>query len=73
MSRLHVPCYKFKANKETYQQAYKATAHESIRREAYIFDPVTAGIQSKSSISDFFSTHPSVKRRLKAIGFTLKD
>ncbi len=56
-------------NKDAYQAAYKATPHETVRREAYIFDPVVAGIESKQSVSDFFSTHPSVKKRLKAIGF----
>lgn len=61
-----------KQNKEAYQAAYKGTAHESVRREAYIFDPLKAGIESKSSISDFFSTHPSIKKRLAAIGFVKK-
>ena len=58
-----------KANRKEYSQAYKSTAHEGVRREAYIFDPLKAGIESKSSVSDFFSTHPSIKKRLQAIGF----
>jgi len=60
-------------HKVDYGQAYQQTPHESVRREAYIFDPLRAGIESKRSVSDFFSTHPSIKRRLRAIGFSLKD
>lgn len=56
-------------HKAVYQAAYKSTAHESVRREAYIFDPVRAGIKAKNSASDFFSTHPSIQKRLEAIGF----
>jgi heat shock protein HtpX len=58
-----------KSHREDYSAAYKKTAHESVRREAYIFDPLKAGIESKSSISDFFSTHPTIQKRLHAIGF----
>lgn len=61
------------ANIERYANEYNSTPHESIRREAYIFDPVTAGIGAKSSMSDFFSTHPSVEKRLQALGFKLKQ
>ena len=59
-------------NNETYGQAYAQTPHESIRRAAYIFDPIKAGIEVKRSPSDFFSTHPSLAKRLAAIGFKLK-
>ncbi len=55
-------------NKAQYAADYSATAHESIRRQAYIFDPVVAGIEAHRSISDMFSTHPSVEQRLKAMG-----
>ncbi len=55
-------------NKEAYNQAYAATPHESIRRQAYIFDPVQAGIETDKSASDYFSTHPDIKKRLAAIG-----
>lgn len=61
-----------KSHQQEYSERYKKTPHESVRREAYIFDPLKAGIESKSSITDFFSTHPSVKKRLEAIGFTQK-
>lgn len=57
------------ANSEAYAAFYNSTPHEGIRREAYIFDPVTAGISVKSSLSDVFSTHPSIEKRLAAIGF----
>lgn len=58
------------ANKERYSKAYAATPHEAIRREAYIFDPIKAGIESPRAINDFFSTHPGIENRLKALGFT---
>lgn len=59
-------------NREQYSQDYQQTPHENIRREAYIFDPIQAGIESPSSISDFFSTHPSMEVRLAALGFKKK-
>lgn len=55
-------------NKKQYAAAYNATAHESIRRQAYIFDPIAAGINADKSVSDFFSTHPNIHDRLAAIG-----
>jgi len=61
------------ANAEQYAEEYDRTPHESVRREAYIFDPVKAGIESSNSLSDFFSTHPSVKNRLAAIGIRTKN
>jgi heat shock protein HtpX len=56
---------------DTYSMTYAYTPHENIRREAYIFDPIQAGLQGPSSISDFFSTHPTLSNRLKALGFKL--
>lgn len=61
-----------KANKEEYAYIYGSTPHESVRREAYIFDPLKAGIGVRQSLSDLFSTHPSLQARLRALGFTLK-
>lgn len=58
-----------KQNSAQYSKEYNQTAHDSIRREAYIFDPVKAGIEAKSALSDIFSTHPSIEKRLKALGF----
>lgn len=59
-------------NKEAYGQAYDQTPHENVRREAYIFDPVQAGIDPMSSLADVFSTHPKLEDRLNAIGFKTK-
>lgn len=56
-------------HRDAYTEAYQRTPHENVRREAYIFDPLEAGIQDVSSISDLFSTHPSIETRLAALGF----
>ncbi|MBI5447450.1 MAG: zinc metalloprotease HtpX [Gammaproteobacteria bacterium] len=55
-------------NKENYRQQYARTAHEDVRRAAYIYDPIQAGIEPVTSLSGIFSTHPSIKERLKALG-----
>lgn len=60
-------------NREEYFRAYAQTRHESLRQAAYIFDPVTVGIQPMHSLSDFFSTHPSLVKRLAAIGYKVKE
>lgn len=60
-------------NLDRYQAEYSQTPHESIRREAYIFDPKLAGISNFQSLSDLFSTHPSIQRRLAALGFKSKN
>ena len=57
------------ANQSVYNSAYQQTPHENVRREAYIFDPVQAGIESTGALTDMFSTHPSLKDRLAALGF----
>lgn len=57
------------AHREDYATAYASTPHENVRREAYLFDPSEAGIKSMMSISDAFSTHPSLEARLAALGF----
>ncbi|EKD69780.1 MAG: heat shock protein HtpX [uncultured bacterium] len=59
-------------NRDRYNAMYQQTPHENVRREAYIFDPSEAGIKSIMSVSDFFSTHPSLETRLKALGFSQK-
>ena len=59
-------------NQEAYNQEYQSTPHENVRREAYIFDPAQAGIDSMSSLADVFSTHPNIKDRLAALGFDQK-
>lgn len=56
-------------NKEKYAMLYHNTAHEEVRREAYIFDPTQAGISLGQSIGNMFSTHPPLAERLAALGF----
>ncbi|HSW69109.1 MAG TPA: zinc metalloprotease HtpX [Gammaproteobacteria bacterium] len=56
-------------NQSAYNAAYQETPHENVRREAYIFDPVQAGIESTGGLTDIFSTHPNLKDRLAALGF----
>lgn len=60
-------------NVERYSAAYQNTPHESVRREAYIFDPKQAGISNMQSLSDLFSTHPNIQKRLAALGFQPRD
>lgn len=62
----------YDAHQEHYSQEYKETPHESVRREAYIFDPTVAGISGMQSLSDLFSTHPNIVKRLAALGYKLK-
>ena len=59
-------------NRDQYSAEYQQTPHENVRREAYIFDPAQAGIQSLTSISDMLSTHPSLETRLAALGIKSK-
>ncbi|OAI45752.1 heat-shock protein HtpX, partial [Gammaproteobacteria bacterium SCGC AG-212-F23] len=51
---------------DKYSAEYQQTPHENVRREAYIFDPVQAGIEPMSSLADAFSTHPNLASRLQA-------
>lgn len=55
-------------NRDFYRQEYGQTAHEDVRRAAYLYDPVKTGIEPVHSFSSMFSTHPSIDARLKAIG-----
>lgn len=61
------------ANAAAYDQAYNATAHEDVRRAAYLYDPAQAGIDRPKTLNSLFSTHPDLEDRLAAIGFKLKD
>ncbi len=61
------------ANAGAYDQAYNATAHEDVRRAAYLYDPAQAGIDRPRTLNSLFSTHPDLEDRLAAIGFKLKD
>jgi heat shock protein HtpX len=63
----------YSENSDKYSAITQETSHENIRREAYIFDPTQAGIQATSSISDLFSTHPSLETRLAALGYKQKN
>lgn len=60
-------------HEDTYRSAYQQTPHENVRREAYIFDPIQAGIEPMNSLADLFSTHPNLKDRLAAIGIQVKQ
>jgi heat shock protein HtpX len=49
------------------QQSYKANKNENLRRASYIFDPFSAGLTG-GDMSDMFSTHPSIEKRLASMG-----
>ena len=59
----------YKQNAQDRKVSQKQTAHENVRLQAYIFDPVTAGFTKSGMHSELFSTHPSIKNRLKALGY----
>lgn len=59
-------------NVEHYAQGYGQTAHEDVRRAAYLYDPVKTGIEPVKSIASLFSTHPDMKDRLAALGVKQK-
>lgn len=58
-------------NAESYSKQYGQTAHEDVRRASYIFDP--ASFDPVKSLSSAFSTHPSVEKRLTALGFNKRE
>lgn len=58
---------------DRYAAAYQQTPHESVRREAYIFDPILQGVAGAQGPTDLFSTHPGILKRLAALGFKLKQ
>jgi heat shock protein HtpX len=55
-------------HRDKYRYEYAHTAHEEVRRAAYIYDPAKA-LGAIQSFSGAFSTHPSLADRLKALGF----
>ncbi len=59
------------ANAELYIKEYGQTPHEQVRQESYLFDP--SDIDPIKSLSSSFSTHPSIEKRLEAIGFKSKN
>ncbi|MBB71904.1 MAG: zinc metalloprotease HtpX [Legionellales bacterium] len=58
----------YQANADAYASDYRRTAHEEVRRASYIYDPSQAGLRG-ADLSSAFSTHPSLKQRLQALGF----
>ncbi|MDF3054502.1 MAG: hypothetical protein K0Q74_409 [Gammaproteobacteria bacterium] len=63
----------YEQNQAAYSQFAENTNHESIRRQAYLFDPSQAGLRASSTTNDMFSTHPSVEKRLEALGLKKRD
>lgn len=57
-----------KNNAKAYAKLYGDTAHEQVRQAAYLYNP--AAIDPVKSLSSAFATHPAIKDRLAAIGFT---
>lgn len=55
---------------EQYEQEYGNTPHEQVRHASYLFDP--SDIDPVKSLSNAFSTHPTIPKRLEAIGFKRK-
>jgi heat shock protein HtpX len=53
-----------------YHDDYGSTAHEEVRQASYLFDP--SSLDPIKSFNNFFSTHPSIEDRLRALGFRLK-
>lgn len=56
---------------EEYGQQYAQTAHEDVRRAAYLYDPVQSGIERVKSLANLFSTHPDIQHRLAALGIKM--
>ncbi|MDF1683154.1 MAG: zinc metalloprotease HtpX [Legionellaceae bacterium] len=54
-------------NQTQYATEYGQTAHESVRRASYIFEPKR--FNGDNYFSDMFTTHPSLEKRLQALGF----
>lgn len=55
---------------EQYAQEYGGTPHEQVRQASYLFDP--SSIDPIKSLTNAFSTHPSLDQRLRALGFKRK-
>jgi heat shock protein HtpX len=55
---------------EEYSQAYGNTPHEQVRQASYLFDP--SDLDPVKSLSSAFATHPSINKRLEALGFKRK-
>lgn len=57
----------FNENKKESEKYNENTAHENLRHQSYIYTPNNKNISTY--ISDFFGTHPSISKRLDAIGY----
>ncbi|KTD74544.1 zinc metalloprotease HtpX [Legionella tucsonensis] len=55
---------------EHYSKEYGNTPHEQIRQASYLFNP--SNIDPVKSLSNAFTTHPSIEQRLRALGFKRK-
>jgi heat shock protein HtpX len=60
-------------NANRYQTAYQSRKGEYFRQQSYIFDPKQAGISASKSMSEMFSTHPSIDKRLEALGYAKRS
>ncbi len=58
----------YQQNQAAYNQLIGSTQNESVRRQAYLFDPLQMGLKSSNATADIFSTHPSIEKRLEALG-----
>lgn len=58
------------ANAEQYAADYGKTPHEQVRHASYLFDP--SDMYSVKSLNSAFATHPSIDKRLEALGFKPK-
>lgn len=59
-------------NHDVYRAAYGKTPHEDVRRAAYLYDPVRAGLEPVKTFASLFSTHPDLETRLSALGVQSK-
>ena len=57
-----------KSQPEIYESEVKKTAHEELREASYFYSPMSCQISGYRSMSQLFSTHPSLENRLKALG-----
>lgn len=55
------------AHADEYTKAYGDTPHEQLRQSSYLFDP--SAIDPVKSLTNLFSTHPDIDKRLRALGF----
>lgn len=57
-------------NMKKSKDAYKNTPNEGFRSLAYIYSPTQCGIFNLYDVNMWFSTHPSLEDRLKALGIS---